>query len=154
MANQEHLDILAKGVEVWNQWRESNPSAAPDLRGAHLGNEWPRSWLFRSDFPTNDPPRSLYVGWNVHRTVAGGAELSGANFAGADLGSVDLNCADLIGADLTGANLMNANLAGARLRDANFNGAFLMAADLSMADVSQADFSGATFGWTGMQRWI
>jgi uncharacterized protein YjbI with pentapeptide repeats len=36
MANQDHLDILAKGVEVWNAWREQNPQAKPDLHGAEL----------------------------------------------------------------------------------------------------------------------
>jgi hypothetical protein len=24
MANQEHLDILAKGVEAWNAWRQAD----------------------------------------------------------------------------------------------------------------------------------
>jgi hypothetical protein len=26
MANEEHLGILKQGVEVWNQWREENPT--------------------------------------------------------------------------------------------------------------------------------
>jgi hypothetical protein len=32
MANPEHLKILKKGVEVWNEWREVNRSVySPDL---------------------------------------------------------------------------------------------------------------------------
>lgn len=34
MANQEHLDIVKQGVEVWNQWREENPDVRPDLSDA------------------------------------------------------------------------------------------------------------------------
>src|SRR5258708_548316 len=36
MANQEHLDILKQGVEIWNQWRKENPSIGVDLREANL----------------------------------------------------------------------------------------------------------------------
>lgn len=36
MANQEHLDLLKKGVEGWNQWREEHPEIEPDLSGANL----------------------------------------------------------------------------------------------------------------------
>jgi hypothetical protein len=36
MANQEHLDILAKGVGEWNAWREQQPDSRPDLSGANL----------------------------------------------------------------------------------------------------------------------
>jgi hypothetical protein len=31
MANQEHLDILAKGVEVWNEWRREDATERPAL---------------------------------------------------------------------------------------------------------------------------
>ena len=31
MANQEHLDILKQGVEVWNKWRKEYPKINPDL---------------------------------------------------------------------------------------------------------------------------
>ena len=43
MANPEHVEILKRGVEVWNKWREENPDVKPDLsyadlRGANLDN--------------------------------------------------------------------------------------------------------------------
>jgi hypothetical protein len=31
MANQEHLDILKQGVEVWNLWRRKHTTIKPDL---------------------------------------------------------------------------------------------------------------------------
>src|SRR5207248_161129 len=36
MADQEHLDILKQGVEVWNKWRQEHPDIQADLRKAHL----------------------------------------------------------------------------------------------------------------------
>jgi uncharacterized protein YjbI with pentapeptide repeats len=37
MANQEHLDILKQGVQVWNQWRKGHPDIVlPDLNRADL----------------------------------------------------------------------------------------------------------------------
>ncbi len=41
MANQEHLDILNHGVDVWNKWRKENPNIVPnlikaDIRGYNL----------------------------------------------------------------------------------------------------------------------
>ena len=36
MANPEHLKILNQGVEAWNEWREENPEARPDLTKADL----------------------------------------------------------------------------------------------------------------------
>jgi uncharacterized protein YjbI with pentapeptide repeats len=33
IAYQEHLDILARGVEAWNNWRGQNPDNHPDLSG-------------------------------------------------------------------------------------------------------------------------
>lgn len=45
MANQEHVEILMQGVEVWNTWRKDQehgredyevPAIEPDLSEAHL----------------------------------------------------------------------------------------------------------------------
>jgi len=36
MANQKHLDILNKGVEMWNQWRREHARFHPDLVGFSL----------------------------------------------------------------------------------------------------------------------
>ena len=36
MANEEQLEILKKGVEVWNQWRRENHDIKIDLRNAIL----------------------------------------------------------------------------------------------------------------------
>jgi hypothetical protein len=36
MANQEHLNILKQGVDVWNKWRQEHLDVQPDLSGANL----------------------------------------------------------------------------------------------------------------------
>ena len=36
MANEKHVALLRQGVNVWNAWREKEPSIRPDLRGADL----------------------------------------------------------------------------------------------------------------------
>ena len=36
MANKKHLDLLKKGVVVWNEWRREHPDIRPDLSGTHL----------------------------------------------------------------------------------------------------------------------
>jgi hypothetical protein len=72
MANQEHLDILAKGVEAWNAWRDGHPDFRPDLTGPDL------------------------KGANLS-----GADLIGANLSGANLTDANLTGAHLTGANLT-----------------------------------------------------
>src|SRR5436309_1887863 len=38
MANQEHLNILRQGVEVWNRWRQEHQDIRPDLSDADLNS--------------------------------------------------------------------------------------------------------------------
>jgi hypothetical protein len=33
VANPEHLDILKKGIAIWNDWRRCNPELQPDFTG-------------------------------------------------------------------------------------------------------------------------
>jgi hypothetical protein len=129
MANQEHLDILAKGVETWNAWRKENRDTRPDLFYADL-----------KDADLNDANLSV-------------ADLSYANLRGADLSGVMLSYANLSRANLSSAilgraNLSGAILSGAILRDADLNGARLSEANLNDADLSDVNLSGARMGST------
>lgn len=36
MANTGHLEILKRGVEEWNHWRDAHPDIRPDLTSADL----------------------------------------------------------------------------------------------------------------------
>ncbi len=37
MANQQHLDLLLRGADIWNQWKKEHPRTQPDLSRAFLG---------------------------------------------------------------------------------------------------------------------
>lgn len=114
MANQEHLDILKQGVEVWNRWREEYLEIQPDLSEATLN------------------------GANLS-----GANLTQATFTGADLIDTNLVGANLSLAYLGEAWLIGANLSSTNLTEANFKNAWLSEADLSGAHLREADLSGA-----------
>lgn len=112
MANPEHLEILERGIFVWNRWRRKDRNTCPDLSGEILS-------LFIK--PTGVQGDC----WN----------LSGANLAGADLERINLDHADFSGADLT-----ETRLAGARLTGADFTGAKLEGVDFTGAELDGALF--------------
>lgn len=113
----DQLAKLKEGVEAWNAWREENPDAEIDLRGADLG----RANLSGADLEDAD----LY-----------GAYLLEANLSGADLGYSNLSGAILSNSNLSGADLGRADLSGAYLWEANISGAALNLANFSNTDVS------------------
>ena len=39
MPNVEHLEMIEKGSNAWNEWREKNPNVKPDLVHAPLYNK-------------------------------------------------------------------------------------------------------------------
>jgi hypothetical protein len=114
MANQEHFDILNKGMVVWNQWRQEYPQISPDL-----SNE---------DFSNGD-----FFQANLSR-----ANLSQAKLKGADLNRADLRNANLRGADLYRADLVSANLCGAELSGADMSRAILWVTIFGEVDLSVA----------------
>ena len=151
MANEEHLKILMKGVEVWNGWREKNPDVVPDLSEADLQGV---------NLQQANLSKAILIEANLHEAKLSEAKLIKADFRQASLSYANLSEADLSGANLFGANLIKANLYGsdlikADLSDANLNGANLSEADLSTADLSQANLSdanlnGAILGWADL----
>jgi len=130
MANPEHLQILKRGVEVWNQWRRENQDVLfPDLQGADL-REAHLSGAYLS-------------GADLSGAHLQKADLQNADFREANLREADLREAYLVKADLREANLSEADLRSARLDRARLNEAFLSVADLSGTYLRKADLSGA-----------
>jgi len=129
MANEEHLAILRKGVQDWNQWRERNPGIQPILTGADLRDA------------------------DLGGVDLKGAELSGANFirthlASANLGSAVLNDAILrkaflVRADLSFAVLIRSDLDRALLLDANLSDSILVGAVLTGTELQGANLTNA-----------
>jgi uncharacterized protein YjbI with pentapeptide repeats len=94
MANEEQVKRLKQGVREWNEWRNANPDASANLRGAHLS------------------------GANLSDAKLDGAKLDSAHLNGAELSNVHLFKANLSGANLSVATLSNADLSGANLSGA------------------------------------
>jgi hypothetical protein len=144
VANQEHLDILRQGVEVWNEWIKGHPLVQSDLSGTNFsGANFSGAKLSGVDFI-----EANLSGANLSRT-----DLSGANLSHADLRRTNLKSADLKSADLRSANLGGADLYYTDLRDADLSYADLFSANLGGTDLSRvildgADLGYATIGWT------
>lgn len=104
MANSEHLEILQRGVDVWNQWRDAHPEILPDLQRADL--------------------RGVDLGFG---------NFSEADLSGADLTFSILENASLRGANLRNAKLKDANIRFANFSDADLRGTHLSGTDRSGA---------------------
>jgi uncharacterized protein YjbI with pentapeptide repeats len=79
MSNHEHLKILWKGAEKWNQWRKDNPEVIPDLSEARLK---------RANLSGTDLTRANLVDADLRRADLTGASLKSADLSGADLRDV------------------------------------------------------------------
>jgi hypothetical protein len=129
MPNPGHLDVLAQGIEAWNQWRVDNPQERPDLAHANLVG-------------------APLAGINLSGANLVAALLMRADLGDADLHFSDLTCANLMDATLNGANLDGANLfcanfaiarmQGARVRRARLVGAVLVETDLTGAELTES----------------
>lgn len=149
MANQQHLDMLRKGVTEWNAWRREHYLVRPDLSGADLQDGALSNWsegshalreALRNGAAFRDP---LFPGIDLRW-----ANLSGANLKRADLRNAKLERADLRGAHLEEANLSlaqmpNADLSHASMHQIHLSGANLFEADMFHVDLTKADIRNA-----------
>ena len=123
MAHEKHIEILRKGVVVWNRWRQEDQNKRPHLTGAYIrgaklsGGDFSRTHLM-----------GAYLGWS---------DFSKTDFSKAHLARANLKGAQLKEANFTEANLKRANLKGAVLSGANFQGANLQGAEVSIEQLSQ-----------------
>lgn len=148
MPDQEHLNIILKGVESWNRWRSENPEIKPDLSYSDLRMENVRkSGLFDID----DQCGEEFV--NLNNVNFESVNLSGAKLEGVVLGEANLKETDLRFAKMKGARLHNANLERAHcfaadfqntdLSETNLKGAYLPVTKLQYAHLTKADLRGA-----------
>jgi uncharacterized protein YjbI with pentapeptide repeats len=158
MANEEHLAMLKRGVEDWNEWRNKYPDIIPDLSEEDLTGQ--------SLIAIN------FSGANLHKVILFQTKLVSANFNKADLSEAILDEAILVAANLSEANLTKAHfyktcLRGADLTKANLKEATFREADfrdrissktgkvltnLSGADLTKADFCRTSLFDTNLSR--
>lgn len=144
MADKEHLEILKKGVEEWNKWREENPEIRPNLSdGDFCGALLLYANLNSVDLSGANLSGAYLSFAKLSNAILSGAKLVGAKIIEADLSGTNLISANLDGAAICCANLSNANLSNASLRGADLSKAILNTVDLSGADLSRANLKGA-----------
>ena len=129
MANQEHLEILKQGVDVWNQWRENNPWIIPDLWGVDLSDAQIQKINFQ--------------GVNLVNADFSKADLTQANFISANIRNANFTKANLSRSVFQGAKLDNANFTKAYAQNAVFTKAHLYEACFTKANLSGSDFTEA-----------
>ena len=129
MADQEQLDILKQGVEIWNQWRREHPSMVPDLSFADLTEV---------DLDDADLSGADFSDANLREAQLGGANLRGANFSRTNLIKADMWRANLSEAVLYRAKVTEADLSQANLSDTNLSEAELDGVDFTKAELIRA----------------
>jgi hypothetical protein len=130
MANPEHLKILERGREAWNEWRRKSPKIRPDLSGVKCG---PTPSLIRINLSYADLTDAVFIGSNLLD-----ATLKGANLHDAYLDRV--YCA---GTDFSDAKLTHTALYGPTLHQAILNNTDFMKATLSFTSFADVDLSSA-----------
>ena len=143
MANQEHLDILNQGVDVWNRWREEHPDIRPDLSKVHL----PWEDLTGVDFSETDLTHAYLYETKFLKANLSGANLSHSHLYKANFVDAELQDAVLSEAELVKADFIQADLNGAILKNAHLNWA-----DFSFANLMDVDMSGANLNWANLSE--
>jgi uncharacterized protein YjbI with pentapeptide repeats len=108
MANQEQLDILKQGVDVWNKWRRENEDSQIDLVGANLmGRD-----LSKADFYLADFRHARLIRANLSEANLRKVDFFGVNLSGVNLSSAKLYQAKLRAAVMGATNFGDTNLNG------------------------------------------
>jgi hypothetical protein len=164
MANEDHLRILRRGVEAWNQWRKENPKLIPDLINSDLtgidltGINLIKANLFKANLTEVKLNRATLIEAYLSWADLSWAVLSEANLSSAKLSCAKLSCGNFVwtnftGANLSGADLVEADLTGANLSGANLQMVSLLAARLISTNLTKANLTGVYLWETQRARW-
>jgi hypothetical protein len=158
VANQEQLDILKQGVEMWNQWRNKHSTILSDLSAVDLtGSTLSRAYLSGATLSGADLSGSDLSGADLSGAVIGGITINRfnvirADFSGFQRSGAVISAANLSHTDLSRANLRGAYLRGVNFSDANLSDAHLIEADLTRTDLTRADLTGANLDAAKINR--
>lgn len=129
LSTEEVLAKLREGREVWNAWRQANPSES--------------LWLKRVELRNMD-----LSGYDLHAVDFEGSDLShstltGANFSDARLPRAAICWARATGADFSKAWIINADLRFSNFEDCRFEDAWLSGAKLTTSSFRRCRMHGA-----------
>lgn len=151
MANPEHLALLKKGVEAWNNWRKENSWVEIDLSKSNLsGENLSGAYLRKVDFNNAN-----LIGAKLLEADLSGAMLANASFQGADIREAkfiktDLSFANFSNSDLRKAKLRGSHLVQTRflftdLRESNFSESWILMTYMTSVKLKRAIFRNTTF---------
>jgi len=158
MTKPKHIDILTKGMDIWNEWREKHSHEEVDLSDMDLREtNLAGGYFWKTNFY-----RTNLNGVNLYKADLVKANLTESFLRGADLRETDLSYANCLRTDFFEATLSKSNLHYSDLRSAslvnstltevNFSFANLTGADLQGADVKKALFAYTIFGDTNLRK--
>ncbi|NER83525.1 MAG: hypothetical protein F6K42_29030 [Leptolyngbya sp. SIO1D8] len=124
MADEVYLELIERGVEHWNRWREEHPDSLPDLSGAYL---------FEAELSGIN-----LRGANLNRACLIGANLKAANLYQANLQNLYGSKINLEGANLSEATLNKANLSESQLANTTLSYVKAAGTNLSAATLTGA----------------
>jgi uncharacterized protein YjbI with pentapeptide repeats len=105
MTQNEYIEILKKGVNVWNKWRLNNIGFCPTFHQIQLENY-------------------NFASYNFEGTSFYGCKLKGCNFDNANF-SKALISSDCSNSSFRGVNMKSANIVGGNISFSNFSGSNL-----------------------------
>jgi len=111
MANQEHVEILKQGVDVWNKWRKENTRFNPNLSSINLNGRY----LSGANFTSTD----------FSHSIVSNANLSNCNFSHSflfdtDFSNSNLSFSEFFGCYFLGSKLINSNLKNCQISYCSF----------------------------------
>ncbi len=135
MANNDHINVVIRGVDAIRDWRVANPTTEADLTDASL--------------------RGIrFTGLTLEKFTFRGADLSQSSFNKCILTGCDFRRANLHHATFSRSVLNHCDLSGAKLRSANLRDTKfesvcdMTGSDLTSACLARSDFAGARWGFT------
>lgn len=136
MNSENHLEILLKGVEYWNDWRTHHPDIIPYLVGADLSH---------LDLGLVNLKHALLIEAKFKKTFLVSADLSFSELVSAEFEGASMEYINLKGANLTGANFSYADLENACLKGANLSESYFLETTLILTEFGGNKEKGAKF---------
>lgn len=135
MANPKHFEILAKGIDIWNDWRERNPYIVADLANVDLSGE----------------DLSFF---NFNNTDLSNANLSECKFDLTNFSLSTLNNANLWGVMLVGCEFRRTSLENASIIQSGLDSCFIEKVTFFRTNFSNCSFGSLVFCETDLSQVI